>query len=452
VRPDVAARTGARPRDEARALVVQSRRTATLYTPQSMTASGFTPLARFHLRVGARLALRAAAPLAGLPFVIVLLQQDPSGALRALAAWLLGPSGGANAGLALAAVSLALAGWAAPRVTTGLGGWPRHLPVTQTVHRRAALVALATAQAPVVVGLLLLAPAAAHQAGGIVPGRLAALPVTVAAAALASWPGAHAWRSRPLAWAALLLAAAARLALVPVALVLVLAAERVAGPLAAHGAARRRRRASALPLPLLLAARALGPAALGAVVASLAPVAAMTLLRVNNDLSPAVAAGAARLGAGIGVVVLLAALAEMLAIRRPVWPWSRSLPVGAARHVGEDALLLAFPCFVPLVATAGLDVVAALTVAACLPSLALLAAGALRPSTPAETGVAVGPLGGGALLAAWVAVLPWLALLALAAAPLAWWAAAARDRRQKVSRWDELHHRAVGDPLSWSAR
>jgi hypothetical protein len=41
---------------------------------------------------------------------------------------------------------------------------------------------------------------------------------------------------------------------------------------------------------------------------------------------------------------------------------------------------------------------------------------------------------------------------ALVAAPLAWRAAAERDRRQKVSPWDELHHRAIGDPLSWSAR
>jgi hypothetical protein len=416
-----------------------------------MTASGFTALARFHLHVGARLAIRAAAPLAGLPFVAVLLQQDPSGALRALAAWLLGPSGGVSAGLALAALSLALASWAAPRVTTGLGAWPRHLPVTHTVHRRAALVALATAQTPVLAGLLLLAPAAAHQAGGIVPGRLAALPVSVAAAALASWPGTHAARSRPLAWAALLLAATADLALVPLALVLVLAAERAAGPLAAHGAASRRR-SSTLPLPLLLATRALGLAALGAVVASLAPVAAITFLRLNNELSPAVAAGAARLGAGIGVVVLLTALTERLAIRRPVWPWSRSLPAGAVRHVAEDALLLALPCLVPLAATAWLDPLAALAVAACLPSLALLAAGALRRSGPGQTGVAAGPPLGGALLAAWVAVLPGLALLALAAAPLAWRAAAARDRRQKVSRWDELHHRAVGDPLSWSAR
>src|SRR5512138_3289496 len=139
-----------------------------------MSASAFVPLARFHLHVGTRLALRAAAPLAGLPLAGVLLHHDPSGALRALAAWLLGPAGGTSAGLALAAVSLLLATWAAPRVTAGLAGWPRQLPITATVHRRAALVALATAQTPVLMGLLVLAPAAAQQAGGIAAGRCAA--------------------------------------------------------------------------------------------------------------------------------------------------------------------------------------------------------------------------------------------------------------------------------------
>jgi hypothetical protein len=178
----------------------------------------------------------------------------------------------------------------------------------------------------------------------------------------------------------------------------------------------------------------------------------MTLLCVNNDLAPGVAAGAARLGGGVGVVLVLAALVERLAVRRPIWPWARSLPVGSMRRVAEDAILLAVPCLVPIVATAWLDLAAALTTAACLPSLALRAAGALHGSTHSRTGEAAVFLGEGALLASWVAVLPWLGALALAATPLAWRAAAALDRRQKASRWDERHHRVAGDPLSWSAR
>jgi len=62
----------------------------------------FRALARFHLHVGAQLAMRAAAPLAGVPVVVVLLQQDPGAALRGAAAWLLGRSAGPGAGLAVA--------------------------------------------------------------------------------------------------------------------------------------------------------------------------------------------------------------------------------------------------------------------------------------------------------------------------------------------------------------
>jgi len=129
----------------------------------------------------------------------------------------------------------------------------------------------------------------------------------------------------------------------------------------------------------------------------------------------------------------------------------RSLPVGSRRRVAEDAATLAFPCLVPLLATACLDPLAALTVAGCVPLLAFRAARALRGNARPRT---VGRPSSSARSCSrgWVAVLPWLAGPALAATPLAWRAASERDRRQKVSRWDELHHRAVGDPLSWSAR
>ena len=60
-------------------------------------------------------------------------------------------------------------------------------------------------------------------------------------------------------------------------------------------------------------------------------------------------------------------------------------------------------------------------------------------------------LGEGLFLSALVALVPWAALLALVATPWALRAAAERERRQKVSRWLELHHLAAGDPQSWSA-
>jgi hypothetical protein len=178
----------------------------------------------------------------------------------------------------------------------------------------------------------------------------------------------------------------------------------------------------------------------------------MAVLRVNNDVPPGVAAGAARLGGGVGVAVLIAAMVERLAVRRPAWCWARSLPAGAAQRIGEDAILLAAPCLVPLAITGWLDPIAALTVAMCVPALALRGAGALRRSMESRMGPATPVLAEAALLACWVALVPWLALAALAALPLAWRAAAAEDRRQKVSRWEERHHSMTGDPHSWSAR
>ncbi len=330
--------------------------------------------------------MRAAAPLAGVPVVVLLLQQDPGAAVRGAAAWLLGRSAGPGAGLAVALVALTLAAWAAPRVTAGLGGWPRHLPVSQATHRRAALVALATAQAPVGIALLLLAPLAAREPGGLDVARLVALPLIAAAAAVAAWPGTHGWRSRPVALLALAGLAQPGIASLLAAPLLVVAAERLAGPLAPAAGPRRRPHSATLPTPLLIAARALGPRALLTPLLALLPVGAMTLLRLNNDLAPGVAAGAARLGGGLGVAFLLASLAERLAERRPVWPWARSLPAGARRRVAEDAATLAFPCLVPLLATAWLDPLAALTVAACVPLLAFRAAGALRGNAPATHG------------------------------------------------------------------
>jgi len=414
-------------------------------------SAAFGALARFHTHVGARLALRAGAPLSGVPVLLVLVQQDPGAALRAGAAWLLGPTGGRSAGLAISVAALTLAGWAAPRVTAGLAGWARHLPASATTHRRAALLAMITAQAPVFFALMVLVPLAAREAGGLDAQRLLALPLTAASAALAAWPGERAWRSRPLAIASLVVLAAPGVLDLVGAAFLVVAADRFAGA-AAPGRPGGRHRVVGLPTPYLVTTRALGLGLVTAPLLSLLPVGAMTLLRVNNNLAPDVASGSARFGAGLGVVLLLAALTGRFAQRRPVWPWARSLPVGARRRTAEDALVLALPTLVPLGATALLDPRAVLTVAGCVPLLAFRAVAATRAGTRPRTGAAALPTVEGWLLAGGVTLVPWLAVLALLATPLAWRSAASRDRALKVSRWDELHHRAVGDPLSWSAR
>ena len=94
---------------------------------------------------------------------------------------------------------------------------------------------------------------------------------------------------------------------------------------------------------------------------------------------------------------------------------------------------------------------AALEALPILPLLAVRAAGALRRAPERRTGAAGEIFGVGLLLASLVALLPWVSPLALAGVPFALRAAVERERRQKVSRWLELHHLAAGDPQSWSA-
>ena len=101
---------------------------------------------------------------------------------------------------------------------------------------------------------------------------------------------------------------------------------------------------------------------------------------------------------------------------------------------------------------AWMDPPAALAVAVCVPLLALRGAGALRRPMNTKMGPAAPALAEAALLACYVALVPSLAVVALAAVPFAWRAAATVDRRQKVSRWEERHHQTSGDPMSWSGR
>ena len=75
----------------------------------------------------------------------------------------------------------------------------------------------------------------------------------------------------------------------------------------------------------------------------------------------------------------------------------------------------------------------------------------MRRAPERRTGASGEILMEGLLLAAAVALIPWISILAPFAAPWAVRAAAERDRKQKVSRWLELHHLAAGDPQSWSS-
>jgi hypothetical protein len=360
----------------------------------------------------------------------------------------------------LVLLALGFASMAAPRVTRGLDGWIRHLPARGVDHRRAAVLAVASSQSSLLAALSVLAWIAFHGWTALAVDVLG-LVVCAVAAALAVMPVRRRALAGGLALAAAWLAVSGvtwRLALGTIVLGV---ADAVAGPLGTsrgHAAGRvpatrPSRPPSARAGPSLrIAWRAVGGARLVTTFAvGLLPLAALTLFRANNALTDDQLHLAARFGSGLSVVVLVSGLAELLAVRRPAWPWARSLPWSARQRVLSDAALLGAPALAVLLFAARVDAGSALVMLALVPAVAAQGAAAMRRAPERRTGASGEVLLAGGLLAGAVAVQPWLALATPVVTAVVLRAATARERAQKVSRWLELHHLAAGDPLSWSA-
>lgn len=409
------------------------------------------PLLRFHLQVGARLALRVMVPAFGSAVGgLMLFGVD---FINSFSLMLFGSAEKGGSGVLIAVACLAVAWVAVPRVCRGLDGWMRHLPVTGLAHRRAAMLAVTAAQGSLLVLLLFLAAAAAKNGSDPWP-DLAGLVVAIPAAALAAMP-VQRFAARPLALAAAFLPFSGGWLPVAAGVALFFLADRIAGPLGkvrkGIELGRAARRGTGRWLEARIAWRALGWSLPGQLLGSLLPLAGAALFVRNNELEAVYVRLGALLGGGCAAVFLLAGMAEGLAVRRPAWPWSRSLPWQASRRVLADSLFLGAHTLPLIPLTAWIEPVAALAVLAMIPLVAVLAAGAMRRAPERRSGASGEVLGAGLLLAAAVALLPWVSLLALLGTPLALKSAAERERRQKVSRWQEIHHLAAGDPQSWSA-
>ena len=372
------------------------------------------PLYRFHLTTGCRLALRAWTPLIGAATVTIGLQADPTATLAAIATALAGPAWQRAAWVVVAMVFVVSAVWAAPRATHGSRGWIQHLPASRVSRFVALWIALAASLLPPVAALMGLAALQASVSGGAAWWALPALPLLALAAAG-----------------------------------LVLTAVRPFHRIRSHGF--RATGTTRLPFELRVARRALGWGIVSAWVVAALPLAAAWLFTRNNALPEWLERRGAVLGAGLALTTALGFLAEELAERRPFWPWARALPVGSRRRARADALVLG-GLALPIAALGALiDPLAAITAASAIPLLALRAAAAMRRGAEGRTAALAPVLAEGSAVAAALTLAPIVAMLALAAVPLALRAAAREDRDLRVSRWSGNHHRADGDSLSWTA-
>jgi hypothetical protein len=402
----------------------------------------------FHCRVGARIAAQSFAPLFCTILALIMLNVDPAGMVIGLAMGLYGLPSSTFMLAAVAGLALFMSIRAAPRVTQGLSGWIRHLPVPSQANRRMAATALLVAQAPLAISLGILAIVAAGQgAPRLWPGLFRAVLLVIAASA-AAMPVRRRWIAAPLSLAALAMVFGPLYLLAPAALALVLA-DLVSGPL------RRIRRQShfwSVPGALLtfwIAWRALRWRILPPYGAALLVLGGTLIFLENNALPGSIETGATRFGACFALMLFYSRMAQRLAVRRPAWHFARSLPWSSSSRIVADAVLMSSHSIPVLILIAALDAAILPVVSAAVPYLVLRIVGYIRiiPENRVAAGVF---LLEGFLVAGSVALLPWTALLWLAGAIPAYSAARTHEQNQRVSRWCELHHASAGDTLIWS--
>jgi hypothetical protein len=403
----------------------------------------------FHFKVGVRVAVRGLTPIFSAFLILVFLQMYPVAFVTNISLSVFAPRPAVVEYVLLGTLSFLLPAWAAPLLVEGLNGWVRHLPVSAIANRRGLAAALIAVQLPLAV-LLSLLGIVAHADGRAVLFPAIRLTLLLVAGAFAAVPS----KRQPIA-ALFSVAAAVSVAgggwvWISLAVALLAASDLLAGPLRDSPPARAWRPGGPL-LSARIAMRALGPAIAGPYLVSLVPIGAALLFSMNNAPPPGIAAGVVRFGGALSLTLLVSGLADRLLVRRPVWPWVRSLPWSAANRILAEAALLAALGLPVLLLSGALNPGAALRIAAVVPVLALRGASFVRQAREWKSG-AGGLLLEGFFISSTVALVDWTWAIWLAATPAAFLAARKAEAGLKATRWVERHHASAGDSLSWSGR
>lgn len=412
-------------------------------------SSAVRALSSFHLRTSVRVALEVGA-LQVVGFVVLVgLQPAPGLFLERLAAGLEGSGGFVVAKAAFAAWATSLSFLASRRASLATRGWHRTLQVDGRLQRRALIVGLACAQAPVLVIWLLLWVAASLTEGPGTSHSLAAVPVVALAAA---------WLAQPPEWGLqrwfgllglFLTVSLGWWGILATLLGLAFLDRSSVRPRRRMPSRTKGRAPGGWPwLGSRLAWRALGRGWPGLYLPVGACLGAVWLFLTNNELSPSGEALGVRLGCGLGLATTVVLLSERILQRRPLWPWARSLPRGSRRRLLLDAAFLfghSLPAVVAALWLAPLQVPALVALALWC---SLRCAGAMRGSEPSLTGLGAATIAEVFILAALVAMSGWFALPLALGLPFVLHRATRAEQSQRVSLWIERRHAATGDPLS----
>jgi len=403
----------------------------------------------FHLSAGVRVAVRACAFIfCAIAAGVTLYASDPAAIVVGFAKAAFSRRLVIDDIVPLVGLALLLPAWTAPRLSSGVNGWLRHLPFNSAHNRRSLALALVVGQLPLALMLVVLA-VFAHEHGLPIAVPAARWALVLTAAAIASLPVEHKYPVVLLALAALAAALAGSLSSMAVSAMLLVATDPVAGGI--RTAPKRAPRSASSFLHWRIAWRALGPRLLRAYGVGLLALGAGWLAIVNNQLAGRPAETSARCAGSVASVLCISSLSKALAVRRPMWPLARSFPWSATIRVAQDGFFLAAHTLPLVLLVAVQSGRAALQVLALLPFLSLLAAGHMRRIPEWRSDAVVFPAEG-LLAASLLTLLPWTVVVWLVGAIPALFFSAECERRQKVTRWSDVHHDDAGDPTARSER
>ena len=416
-------------------------------------------LARFHYGAGARVALRANGIIGASIVFVFGLDMDALAHLRTMVLEIVARHAGWGARGLFAAICVVLAGVSVPRVTLGATGWMRSLPVSSATSRRAAIAALCAVQAfAIVVAVLAVLGASLVYHAALDPAKLLGIALMIPAAAAIALPVRHR-AARGIAFVALVLTLPGSWLANLAAAAALVSSDLLAGRIVPvrGGRVRMARAGARRMLPagqwVRFTTRAIRGTALGAsLLLPLAFVAFGYLVLLHNpDLDRGTAARTVRVTGLLALTSFAAALATNIVRARPAWSWARSLPWSARQRVAGDTLLIGVALCAVGVGLLPLDARSAAAVLPLVPPLAAGAAASIRIGARRLTSAAGEVVLLGVLLGTPVALWPWTAALDLLLTPMLFAAAVRRDRSLLVSRWEELHHDAAGDPAWMTA-
>jgi hypothetical protein len=276
---------------------------------------------------------------------------------------------------------------------------------------------------------------------------LSVLWVFAAAATVASR-----WEHRSvtlLGWGALILSLIGGVAGLGGATLLLAAAELVGSDLVTRVKVPFSRSFSKRPMPTSIAPLVLAWRSLEWRVAVTFPAAGLILgltwlFLHNNELDSLRAGLASRSGGALALAVLLLHCASLLAVRRPQWPWGRSLPWSARQRILWDALFLALLGIPILGAAAWLLPASAPPLAAYLAFASLRLSGLLRRLPGGLTSLGAATLFEVLLVALLIGLTSLTALLLIVALPAVLADASRRERSAKVSLFRERRYSVTG--------